>query len=211
MGIEIPEQYGGGGGTFFEAILAVEELSRVDPSAGVIVDVQNTLGEQRAAALGNRGAEAQYLPRHGDRVGGRLCAERSRLGLGCVCAADARRAQGRRLHPERPQAVDHQRQGSRTLHRVRDRRSLGRIQGHHCLPRREGLPRIHRRQEGRQARHPRLQHLRTDPRRLPGAEGKRAGRSRQGIQDRHRDAERRPHRHRRADAGPGRRAPGSMR
>src|ERR1700758_308092 len=35
MGIEVPEQYGGGAGTFFEAILAVEELSRVDPSAGV--------------------------------------------------------------------------------------------------------------------------------------------------------------------------------
>ncbi|MBV9087554.1 MAG: acyl-CoA dehydrogenase family protein, partial [Acidobacteriaceae bacterium] len=43
MGIEVPEQFGGGGGTFFEAILAVEELSRVDASAGVIVDVQNTL------------------------------------------------------------------------------------------------------------------------------------------------------------------------
>ncbi len=43
MGIEIPEQYGGGGGTFFEAILAVEEISRVDASCGVLVDVQNTL------------------------------------------------------------------------------------------------------------------------------------------------------------------------
>jgi alkylation response protein AidB-like acyl-CoA dehydrogenase len=43
MGIEIPEQYGGGGAKFFEAILAVEELSRVDASAGVVVDVQNTL------------------------------------------------------------------------------------------------------------------------------------------------------------------------
>ncbi len=43
MGIEVPEQYGGGGAKFFEAILAVEELSRVDASAGVIVDVQNTL------------------------------------------------------------------------------------------------------------------------------------------------------------------------
>src|ERR1700751_1964963 len=43
MGIEVPEQNGGGGGTFFEAILAVGELSRVAPSAGVIVDVQNTL------------------------------------------------------------------------------------------------------------------------------------------------------------------------
>jgi len=43
MGIEIPEELGGGGAKFFEAILAVEELSRVDASAGVIVDVQNTL------------------------------------------------------------------------------------------------------------------------------------------------------------------------
>src|SRR5580693_10724241 len=43
MGIEIPEQHGGGGAKFFEAILAVEELSRVDASAGVVVDVQNTL------------------------------------------------------------------------------------------------------------------------------------------------------------------------
>src|ERR1019366_967076 len=43
MGIEIPEQYGGAGGKFFDAILAVEELSRADASAGVIVDVKNTL------------------------------------------------------------------------------------------------------------------------------------------------------------------------
>src|SRR5438128_12639754 len=43
MGIEIPEQYGGGGGKFFEAILAVQEISRVDSSPGVIVDVKDTL------------------------------------------------------------------------------------------------------------------------------------------------------------------------
>jgi butyryl-CoA dehydrogenase/short/branched chain acyl-CoA dehydrogenase len=43
MSIEIPEQYGGASGTFFEAILAVEEISAVDPSVGVLVDVQNTL------------------------------------------------------------------------------------------------------------------------------------------------------------------------
>src|ERR1700735_5879914 len=43
MGIEIPEQYGGGGAKFFEAILAVGEILRVEASAGVIVDVQNTL------------------------------------------------------------------------------------------------------------------------------------------------------------------------
>ncbi len=43
MSIEIPEQYGGSAGTFFEAILAVEEISAVDPAVGVLVDVQNTL------------------------------------------------------------------------------------------------------------------------------------------------------------------------
>jgi alkylation response protein AidB-like acyl-CoA dehydrogenase len=43
MGIEIPIEYGGSGGTFFEAILAVEEISAVDPSVGVLIDVQNTL------------------------------------------------------------------------------------------------------------------------------------------------------------------------
>jgi alkylation response protein AidB-like acyl-CoA dehydrogenase len=43
MGIEIPEGYGGGGASFFHSVLAVEALSRVDPSIGVLVDVQNTL------------------------------------------------------------------------------------------------------------------------------------------------------------------------
>src|SRR6186713_3130977 len=43
MAIEIPETYGGAAATFFHAVLAVEEISRVDPSVGVLVDVQNTL------------------------------------------------------------------------------------------------------------------------------------------------------------------------
>jgi alkylation response protein AidB-like acyl-CoA dehydrogenase len=43
MGIEIPDELGGGGGTFFHAVLAVEAISRVDPSIGVLIDVQNTL------------------------------------------------------------------------------------------------------------------------------------------------------------------------
>jgi alkylation response protein AidB-like acyl-CoA dehydrogenase len=43
MAIEIPDSFGGGGGTFFHAVLAVEELSRVDPSVAVLVDVHNTL------------------------------------------------------------------------------------------------------------------------------------------------------------------------
>ncbi len=63
MGIEIPEQYGGGGGTFFEAILAVEELSKVDPSAGVIVDVQNTLVNNALLRWGTEDQKKKYLPK----------------------------------------------------------------------------------------------------------------------------------------------------
>src|SRR5580700_3489629 len=63
MGIEVPEQYGGGGGTFFEAILAVEELSRVDASAGVVVDVQNTLVNNALLRWGNAEQKKRYLPK----------------------------------------------------------------------------------------------------------------------------------------------------
>jgi butyryl-CoA dehydrogenase/short/branched chain acyl-CoA dehydrogenase len=63
MGIEIPEQYGGGGAKFFEAILAVEELSRVDASAGVVVDVQNTLVNNALLRYGNAEQKKRYLPK----------------------------------------------------------------------------------------------------------------------------------------------------
>ncbi len=63
MGIEIPEQFGGSGGTFFEAILAVEEFSRVDASAGVIVDVQNTLVNNAFVRWGSGAQKKDYLPR----------------------------------------------------------------------------------------------------------------------------------------------------
>jgi len=63
MGIEIPEQYGGGAGTLFEAILAVEEFSRVDASAGVVVDVQNTLVNNALLRWGNEEQKKRYLPK----------------------------------------------------------------------------------------------------------------------------------------------------
>src|SRR6478672_4614931 len=63
MGIEVPEQFGGGAGTFFEAILAVEELSRVDASAGVIVDVQNTLVNNALLRWTTEDQKKRYLPR----------------------------------------------------------------------------------------------------------------------------------------------------
>jgi alkylation response protein AidB-like acyl-CoA dehydrogenase len=63
MGIEVPEQYGGAAGKFFEAILAVEELSRADASAGVVVDVQNTLVNNALLRWANPEQKKKYLPR----------------------------------------------------------------------------------------------------------------------------------------------------
>src|ERR1700733_12137014 len=63
MGIEIPEQFGGSGAKFFEAILAVEEMSRVDASAGVLVDVQNTLANNALMRWGTVEQRKRYLPR----------------------------------------------------------------------------------------------------------------------------------------------------
>jgi butyryl-CoA dehydrogenase/short/branched chain acyl-CoA dehydrogenase len=61
MGIEVPQEFGGGGGTFFEAILAVEEISKVDPSVGVLVDVQNTLVINALLRWGTAEQKKKYL------------------------------------------------------------------------------------------------------------------------------------------------------
>jgi len=62
MGIEIPESFGGGGGRFFHAVLVVEELSRVDPSVGVLVDVQNTLVINALLRWGSADLKSRVLP-----------------------------------------------------------------------------------------------------------------------------------------------------
>jgi alkylation response protein AidB-like acyl-CoA dehydrogenase len=61
MGIETPEEFGGSGGSFFTAILTVEELSRVDASVGVFVDVQNTLVNNALLKWGNNEQKKKYL------------------------------------------------------------------------------------------------------------------------------------------------------
>ena len=63
MGIEIPEVHGGAGATFFHAVLAVEALSRVDPSVGVLVDVQNTLVINALLCWGSEAQRQRHLPR----------------------------------------------------------------------------------------------------------------------------------------------------
>ncbi|MDT5156743.1 MAG: hypothetical protein QOC61_249 [Acidobacteriota bacterium] len=63
MGVETPEEYGGTGASFFMAIIGVEELSRVDPSVGVLMDVQNTLVNNALIRWGTPEQKKKYLPR----------------------------------------------------------------------------------------------------------------------------------------------------
>ncbi len=61
MGIDIEEEYGGQGGSFFQSILAIEEIAKVDPAAAVIVDVQNTLVNNAFAHWGTAEQKRRYL------------------------------------------------------------------------------------------------------------------------------------------------------
>ncbi len=96
MGIEIPEEYGGQGGSFFQAVLSVEALSTVDPSAGVIVDVQNTIVNNAILRWGTEGQKRKYLPRlAADTVGSYALSE---AGSGSDAFALATRAEDRGDH-----------------------------------------------------------------------------------------------------------------
>jgi alkylation response protein AidB-like acyl-CoA dehydrogenase len=90
MGIEVPEEHGGAGASFFTAVLVVEELSRVDASVGVFVDVQNTLVNNAFLRWGSEDLKAKYLPQlTADRVGAYALSE---AGSGSDAFALATRA-----------------------------------------------------------------------------------------------------------------------
>jgi alkylation response protein AidB-like acyl-CoA dehydrogenase len=93
MGVAIPEEYGGQGGSFFMSIIAVEELSRVDASAGVIVDVQNTLVSNAIARWASEDQKRRYFPKlAADTVGAYALSE---AGSGSDAFALATRAEDR--------------------------------------------------------------------------------------------------------------------
>ena len=90
MGIEVPEAYGGTGSSFFNAILVIEELSKVDPSVGVLVDVQNTLVDNCFVRWGSEAQKKKYLPQLcKDKVGAYALSE---AGSGSDAFALATRA-----------------------------------------------------------------------------------------------------------------------
>lgn len=73
MGIEVPEKYSGGGGTFFMSIVAIEQISRVDASAGVFMDVQNTLVNNAFLNFGSEDLRERYLPLLSNEKVGAYC------------------------------------------------------------------------------------------------------------------------------------------
>ena len=90
MAIEIPEGYGGGGASFFHAVLAVEAMSRVDPSIGVLVDVQNTLVINALLRWGSDDLKRRHLPKlAADTIGAYALSE---AGSGSDAFAMATRA-----------------------------------------------------------------------------------------------------------------------
>lgn len=73
MGIEIPEKYSGGGGTFMMSIVAIEQISRVDASAGVFMDVQNTLVINAFNNFASEDLQEKYLPQLATEKVGAYC------------------------------------------------------------------------------------------------------------------------------------------
>ncbi|HCD52206.1 MAG TPA: acyl-CoA dehydrogenase [Balneolaceae bacterium] len=73
MGIEVPEQYGGAGGTFMMSIVAIEQISKVDASAGVFMDVQNTLVNNAFINFGSEELKVHYLPQLASEKVGAYC------------------------------------------------------------------------------------------------------------------------------------------
>ncbi len=159
MGIEVPETYGGAGATFFHSVLAVEALSRVDPSVGVLVDVQNTLVINALLRWGGEDQKRAYLTHlAGGMVGAYALSE---AGSGSDAFALMTRAaetadgfvlNGRKLWITNALEVGH-------LHSLCHHQPGGWLPRYHRVSRRARLPRLLGRKEGRQARHPREQHV----------------------------------------------------
>lgn len=80
MGIEIPERFGGSGGSFFQSILAIEALAQIDPSVSVLVDVQNTLVTNAILRWASPELQNKYLPRLAKDSVGSYCLTEAHSG-----------------------------------------------------------------------------------------------------------------------------------
>lgn len=94
MGVEIPEAYGGGGGSFFMSIVAIEQISRVDASAGVFMDVQNTLVNNAFLNFGGERIKERYLPQLATEKVGAYCLSEAGSGSDAFALKTTAREEG---------------------------------------------------------------------------------------------------------------------
>jgi short-chain 2-methylacyl-CoA dehydrogenase len=94
MGLEIPERYGGQGGNFFQCVQAIEEISAVDPSVGVVVDVQNTIVNNAILRWANDAQKDRYLPRLAVDMAGAYALSEAGSGSDAFALATTARDQG---------------------------------------------------------------------------------------------------------------------
>ncbi|MBM3763473.1 MAG: acyl-CoA dehydrogenase [Acidobacteria bacterium] len=95
MGVDIAEEFGGQGGTFFQSILVIEELAAVDPAVSVAVDVQNTLVNNAIARWGTTEQKQKYLPRLAEDTVGSYCLSEAGAGSDAFAlTASAKQVEG---------------------------------------------------------------------------------------------------------------------
>ncbi len=94
MGVEVPEEYGGAGGTFFQSVLCVEEIAAVDPAVAVMVDVQNTLVVNALLRFGSDAQQAEWLPKLNESVVGAYALSEAGSGSDAFGLAMTARAEG---------------------------------------------------------------------------------------------------------------------
>ena len=187
--MKFPEEYGGAGGTFFEAVLAVEAISSVDPAVGVLVDVQNTLCINALARWATADQKARYLSRLAKDTVGAYCLSEAASG------SDAFALQTRATRRESLNGTEYVLNGQKLW--ITNAKEAGLFlvfatldpslgyKGITAFVVEKGNSGIYRRQEGRQAGYSGLEHLRVGLLRLRRPPRAGGGRARQGLQDRH--------------------------
>ena len=184
MGIEIPEELGGAGGSFFDAVLAIEAIATVDPAVAVLVDVHNTLVVNALRRWANEEQKKNWLPRLAADTASAYAL--SEAGSGSDAFALQMRAEkvdgGYRLNGRKLWISNAKEAGLFLVFATLD--PAAGYRGITAFLVEKGTAGIFSWAQGRQDGNSRQQHVRIDIRQLRGTGGESAGRSRQGIQDR---------------------------
>ena len=97
MGIDVPEEFGGQAGTFFQSVLAIEEIAKVDPAAAVIIDVQNTLVNNAIGRWANDEQKNRYLPKLATEATGAYALSEAQSGSDAFALTTRAQATGDRF------------------------------------------------------------------------------------------------------------------